>query len=81
VLIEISTHRNGGVLVVIRNTATGLVRNPIIVAIFLGFVSRATGMSLPNPIQQLLALLGHAAAPLPCSVSVRRYRRSRAKAP
>jgi len=64
VLIEISTHRNGGVLVVIRNTAGGLVRNPIIVSIFLGFVWRATGLSLPGPIQQLVALLGHAAAPL-----------------
>jgi predicted permease len=64
VLVEIGTPRPGGVYGVLKNTAAALLRNPIILAIALGFAWRAAGIPVPGPLRQLLALLGNAAAPL-----------------
>lgn len=64
ILIEVGTRRQGGVGVVIKNTALALCRNPIIISIALGFIWRAAGISIPIPLKQLLTLLGSAAAPL-----------------
>jgi malonate transporter len=64
ILIEVGSGREGGTRAVIRRTAAGLVRNPIIMSILLGFAWRATGFPVPGPIHNLFAVLGPAAAPL-----------------
>jgi malonate transporter len=64
VLMELGSGRQGGVRAVIHRTVHGLVGNPIIVSIFLGFAWRATGIAVPGPIHNLLAVLGPSAAPL-----------------
>lgn len=64
ILIEIDTGRQGGAAVIARNTVTGLLRNPIMMSILLGFLWRATNLAVPGPLHQLSALLGPAAAPL-----------------
>jgi predicted permease len=64
VLIELGSGRQGGVRVVARNTSVGLLRNPIMMSILLGFLWRATGIPIPAPLHELFSLLGHAASPL-----------------
>jgi len=63
-LIEIGTPKQGGVGSVLRNTAFGIVRNPILMSIFLGFVWNALDLPMPGPMHDLLTMLGRAAAPL-----------------
>ena len=64
VLIEFGSGRQSGVGGVVLQTASGLLRNPIIISILLGFVWRGTGIGVPSPIHNLLVVLGPAAAPL-----------------
>jgi malonate transporter len=63
VLIELGTHRQGGIRVVASNSAMGLLRNPIIMSILAGFIWRTTGFTLPLPLHHLFGLIGPAAAP------------------
>jgi malonate transporter len=64
ILIELGTGRQGGPWVVVRNTVLGLLRNPIMMSIALGFLWRATGIAMPGPLHELFSLLGRAASPL-----------------
>jgi malonate transporter len=64
VLIELGSGRPGGLGVVLQRTGLSLLRNPIIMSIASGFLWRATGRPVPDPIHNLLATLGPAAAPL-----------------
>jgi malonate transporter len=64
VLIELGSERQGGVGAVMHRTVLGLMRNPIIMSILLGFIWRGTGFAVPGPIHNLLAVLGPSAAPL-----------------
>lgn len=64
VLAELGNPRRGGARVVIINSALGLLRNPVIVAIVLGFVCKATSFPIPEAVLRLLRLLGGAASPL-----------------
>ena len=64
VLMELGSGRQGGVQAVMHRTVLGLMRNPIIMSILLGFAWRATGIAVPGPIHHLLAVLGPSATPL-----------------
>lgn len=64
VLAELGSPRRGGAAVVMTNVARGLLRNPIIVAIALGFACQASGFPVPEPFLRLLRLLSGAASPL-----------------
>ena len=57
VLIELGSERQGGVRAVMHRTALGLMCNPVIMAILMGFAWRATGIAVPGPIHHLLAVL------------------------
>ncbi len=62
--VLISARRDGRLsLAVLRPVALGLARNPMIVAIVAGLAWSATGLALPRPVDDLLALLGGAATP------------------
>ncbi len=64
IVIIISAKRDGrvspGVLI---SVARGLMKNPMIVSIVLGFAWSATGWPLPIPVNSFLAILGAAATP------------------
>ena len=62
-LIESDQGRTGGLLQVARTVASGVVRNPIILASAFGVLLGATGWRLPGPVDAYLGLLGAAAAP------------------
>jgi malonate transporter len=68
ILIEADPVSHGGSgrgpLGVLRASLPGLLRNPVVVSIVLAFVWRATGLSIPGPVQRLLGLLGAAGPPL-----------------
>ena len=63
-LIELDSGREGGAGAVLRRTLAGLARNPIIVAIALGFAWRITGWPVPDCLHNFLLVVGPAAAPL-----------------
>ncbi|MBV7407568.1 AEC family transporter [Maritimibacter sp. DP1N21-5] len=64
IVILITGHRDGRVSPrVLGTVALGLVKNPMIVSIVLGFAWSATGLPLPGPVNQSLTLLGAAATP------------------
>ncbi|TYB82018.1 AEC family transporter [Maritimibacter fusiformis] len=64
IVILITGHRDGRIspraLVTIGK---GLMTNPMIVSIVLGFTWSATGMPLPGPVNQFMVILGAAATP------------------
>lgn len=64
IVILITGHRDGRISPrVLGTVALGLVKNPMIVSIVLGFAWSATGVPLPGPVNQALTLLGAAATP------------------
>jgi malonate transporter len=63
-LIEAGSPRQGGVKAVLRRSAAGLARHPIIIAIFLGFAWQVSHFPLPGPLHSLIGILGQAATPL-----------------
>lgn len=64
ILMELGSERKGGVRAVVYRTILGLICNPIIVSITLGFAWRATGIAVPHPVHNLLVVLAPSAAPL-----------------
>lgn len=48
---------------ILRTVASGLIRNPMIVAISLGFLWSALQIPIPDPLNEFLAILGGAATP------------------
>ncbi len=76
VLIEVGSGKQGGIGVVVRNSAINLSKNPIIMSILLGFMWRLSGLGMPLALHNFFGLLGRAARRLPCSVLVRRCPRS-----
>ncbi len=63
-LIEIGLHgRDSHPAIVVARVFRGLVRHPLIVAIFLGGTYAFTGLSLPAPVAAFGTLLGAAAGP------------------
>lgn len=50
-------------LSVLRVLALGLLKNPMVVSIVLGFMWSATGTAVPVPVNEFLAILGAAATP------------------
>ncbi len=64
IVILITGSRDGRMnLSILRTVAAGLVRNPMIVAISLGFVWSALQIPIPDPLNEFLAILGGAATP------------------
>jgi len=64
VLIEVGSGKQGGIGVVVRNSAINLSKNPIIMSILLGFIWRLSGLDMPLALHNFFGLLGRAAAPL-----------------
>ncbi len=64
IVILITIERDGRFeLAILRTIGLGLVKNPMIVAISLGFGWSATGWTLATPVNEFVALLGAAATP------------------
>ena len=64
IVILITGARDGRVSpAILLTVGGGLIRNPMIVAIVLGFLWSATGVALPVPVKSFLDLLGGAATP------------------
>ena len=63
-LVELDGSRGRGARAVWRDTLRRLPRNPILMAILLGFAWRATGIPLLEPLRHALSLLGQSATPL-----------------
>jgi len=64
IVILVTGSRGGATgLGMLRMIAAGLVKNPMIVAMALGFGWAASGMPIPTPANEFLALLGGAATP------------------
>lgn len=67
VLIEIDAGRSGksqSVLSLFRTIGEGIIKNPVILSIFLAFFWRAGELPVPIPIRDTLRFLGTAATPL-----------------
>lgn len=60
VLIETGTHGAASPWRVLRQTVPSLTRNPVILALVLALLWRASGAPVPVPLQRLLAMLGAA---------------------
>lgn len=64
IVILMSIVRDGRFeLSIFRTIGVGLVKNPMIVSIVLGFMWSATGIPLPTPVNAFVTLLGAAATP------------------
>ncbi len=63
IVILITGSRAGLTPRVVRSVGLGLVSNPMLVAIFLGFSISALALPIPGPVNEFLALLGDAATP------------------
>lgn len=64
VVILITGSRDGRISpAIFRTVGTGLIKNPMIVSIGLGFLWSATELPIPGPMNEFLAILGGAATP------------------
>ena len=64
ITLVMTARREGGVSRgTIGTLAMGLVRNPMILSMTLGFAWSATGIAVPAPVNEFLAILGAAATP------------------
>ncbi|MGR3634997.1 MAG: AEC family transporter [Shimia sp.] len=64
IVILITGSRDGRMsLGILRSVGGGLIRNPMIVAISLGFIWSALEIPIPGPMNEFLAILGGAATP------------------
>jgi malonate transporter and related proteins len=63
VLIEASKGLGEGLLHLLGSIAAAMARNPLILAILAGVLFSATGLPLPNPLENFTGLLGNAAGP------------------
>jgi len=63
ILVEAQKGLDAGWSQLLGSVAGAMVRNPIIIAIFVGVLVSATGIGLPTPVENFTALLGRAAGP------------------
>ena len=64
IVILITGSRDGRMsLGIVKTVGLGLVKNPMIVSMVLGLAWSSTGLSLPGPVNEFLAILGAAATP------------------
>jgi predicted permease len=64
VVIEADAGTGRSMLHVVRASLSGTARNPIVMAIVLAFLWRATGLGLAAPLDRLMEMLGRAGPPL-----------------
>lgn len=64
VVIEADSGTGRSMLQVVRASLAGTARNPIVMAIVLAFLWRATGLGLAAPLDRLMEMLGRAGPPL-----------------
>jgi predicted permease len=64
VVAEIGLHSQAPLSRVLRATLLGVLRHPIVMAVFLAFVWQALGIPVPAPMRRVLELLGGAGPPL-----------------
>ncbi|KAB7619660.1 AEC family transporter [Alkalilimnicola sp. S0819] len=62
-IVEADQGRGGSALRVVRIVFGGLIRNPLIIASFLGLIMAALSWRLPGPVNSYANLLGNAAGP------------------
>lgn len=64
VLMELGSNQQTNVRILVRITVLGIVRNPIILAIFSALTWRMLSIPVPDALHNLLAMLGAAAPPI-----------------
>ncbi len=64
IVIEADTGTGAGPLAVLRAAVPGIVRNPVVMAIFLALAWRQTGIDVAAPVHRFLLLVGAAGPPL-----------------
>jgi predicted permease len=64
VVAEIGLHSQAPLSRVLRATLLGVLRHPIVMAVFLAFVWQGLGLPVPPPARRVLELLGAAGPPL-----------------
>lgn len=64
VLIEADAGQGRGAWQIVRATAPGLLRNPVVLSILLAFAWRATGLGIAGPADRLMLMLGRAGPPM-----------------
>ena len=63
VILIVGSREGRMTLGIVRTVGLGLLRNPMIVSIVLGFAVSATGVPIPRPLNEFLSILGAAATP------------------
>lgn len=63
ILMEAGRHRDAGVGPAIRQTLSGIVRNPVLMAPLAGALWWWSGIPLPRPVETFVAMLGSSASP------------------
>ena len=63
VILVVGSREGSITLGIFKTVGVGLLKNPMIVSIVLGFAVSSIGMPIPEPINQFLAILGAAATP------------------
>lgn len=63
VILVVGSREGGMTLGVFKTVGMGLLKNPMIVSIVLGFAVSATGLPIPEPVNAFLSILGAAATP------------------
>lgn len=61
--MEYVRNRGRGVLRTVGQVALGMLRNPIMLGIYAGFIANVTGLALPGAVDQAVELLARAALP------------------
>ncbi|MFC3283341.1 AEC family transporter [Litchfieldella rifensis] len=64
ILGELGNHSGVGFREALRQTATRLARNPILIGLTVGVVFSASGLTLPGPVAKTIDMLASAAAPV-----------------
>lgn len=63
VILVVGSREGGMTLGIVKTVGLGLLKNPMIMSIVLGFAVSATGLPIPTPVNDFLSILGAAATP------------------
>lgn len=63
ILAEMGRQSGGGVSRMVKQTASRVIKNPILIAILIGVVIAMTGVSLPGPVTKAIDMVANAAGP------------------
>ncbi|SHH53788.1 AEC family transporter [Marivita hallyeonensis] len=63
VILVVGSREGGTSLGIFKTVCLGLLKNPMIVSIVLGFMVSTTGLPIPDPVNEFVGILGAAATP------------------